>query len=71
MKDTDRLIMLMEEIALLKTRLQPHDTGHIYTAISWLEHRIRELKGLPEDDDKDDYLDGYSNDWRKHTGSTI
>ena len=44
MKDTDRLIMLMEEIALLKTRLQPHDTGHIHTAISVLQERVREVK---------------------------
>jgi hypothetical protein len=44
MKDTDRLIFLMEEIAILKSRLQPHDTGHIHTAISVLQERVREVK---------------------------
>ena len=44
MKDTDRLIFLMEEIAILKSRLQPHETGHIHTAISVLQERVREVK---------------------------
>ena len=44
MKDTDTLIFLMEEIAILKSRLQPHDTGHIHTAISVLQERVREVK---------------------------
>lgn len=34
----------MEEIELLKSRLQPHDTGHIHTAISVLQERVREVK---------------------------
>tara|TARA_B100001057_G_C22850215_1_gene950681 strand:- start:652 stop:804 length:153 start_codon:yes stop_codon:yes gene_type:complete len=34
----------MEEIAYLKTQIQPHDTGHIYTTISTLEDRVEELK---------------------------
>ena len=33
------------EIAILKTKLQPHDTGHIHTAISVLEARINEILG--------------------------
>ena len=44
MKDTDRLIMLMEEISILEKQLQPEDTGHIHTAISWMNQRVRELK---------------------------
>ena len=40
-------------------RVKPaHDTGHIYTAISWLEQRVRELKGIKEEDELD-YPDGY------------
>jgi len=34
---------LKEEIAYLKTQLQPHDTGHIHTTIATLEHRVKEL----------------------------
>ena len=43
-KNTDKLIMLMDEIAIAKSRLQPHDTGHIHTSISWLQHRVEEVK---------------------------
>jgi|TARA_A100001388_G_scaffold25152_1_gene16264 hypothetical protein len=59
-----RISILEKEIEYAKSQLQPHDTGHIHTAISWLEHRIRELKGLKEEDEID-YADGYSNEWRK------
>tara|TARA_A100001015_G_C14499000_1_gene522233 strand:+ start:177 stop:335 length:159 start_codon:yes stop_codon:yes gene_type:complete len=43
-KDTDRLIFLMEEISILEKKLQPHDTGHIHTAISVLKDRVQEVK---------------------------
>ena len=59
-----RISILEKEIEYAKSQLQPHDTGHIHTAISWLEHRIRELKGLKEEDEID-YADGYSNEWQK------
>ena len=59
-----RISILEKEIEYAKSQLQPHDTGHIHTAISWLEHRIRELKGLKEEDEID-YADGYSKEWRK------
>jgi len=28
----------------LKSQIEPHDTGHIHTTISTLEHRVRELE---------------------------
>ena len=40
----ERIFALEDEIAYAKTQLQPHDTGHIRTAIGWLGHRVRELK---------------------------
>ena len=43
-KDYYRLIFLMEEISILETKLQPHDTGHIHTAISVLKDRVQEVK---------------------------
>ena len=43
-KEIDKLVMLMEEIAILKSRLQPHDTGHIHTTISTLESRVEEIR---------------------------
>ena len=40
----------MEEIAYLKTKIQPHDTGHIYTTISTLESRVEEVQEQIEKD---------------------
>tara|TARA_B100000927_G_scaffold165367_2_gene133179 strand:+ start:23641 stop:23814 length:174 start_codon:yes stop_codon:yes gene_type:complete len=34
---------LLMEVGELKSRLQPHDTGHIHTTINVLEERIEEL----------------------------
>ena len=45
MSEADRLIFLMEEISILKTKIRPEDTGHIYTTISTLESRIEEIRG--------------------------
>ena len=42
--DTERLVLLMDEIRIAKTKLQPHDTGHIHTSISYLESRVEEIQ---------------------------
>ena len=34
---------LLDEIDLLREQLQPHDTGHIHTAIGVLESRVDKL----------------------------
>jgi len=39
------IAVLKAEIAHLKTKLEPTETGHIHTTISTLEHRIKELEG--------------------------
>lgn len=44
-----KIQMLECEIEELRARLQPHDTGHINTAIGVLEARIKELKTGKED----------------------
>ena len=44
MTDVDRLVFLVEEIGVLKTRIREHDTGHIHTAINVLKHRVEEVK---------------------------
>ena len=41
--DEIRLAVLQDEIEIHKSRLQPHDTCHLHTAISVIEHRIEEL----------------------------
>jgi len=38
------IAVLKAEIEHLKTKIEPHDTGHIHTTISTLTHRVRELE---------------------------
>ena len=39
------ITVLKAEVEYLKSKLEPHDTGHIHTTISTLNHRIKELEG--------------------------
>jgi len=48
-RDIMRIDFLQDEIEYATKQLQPHDTGHINTAISWLHHRVRQLKGQIDD----------------------
>ena len=41
---SQRLILLMDEISIAKSKLMPEDTGHIYTSISYLESRVNEVQ---------------------------
>ena len=41
----EKIIMLMEEIAVLESRFEDHDTGNLRTAVSVLKKRVIELKG--------------------------
>ena len=36
--------VLKNEIETLKARIQPHDTGHLHTAIAVMERRIKEME---------------------------
>ena len=40
----NHMFALLSEVSHLRTLVEPHDTGHIITTISMLEHRIKELK---------------------------
>ena len=42
--EIDRLVILMEEIGILKSRIQPEDTGYLHTTIGTLESRVLEIK---------------------------
>ena len=44
MNDIERLVFLVEEVGILKTKIREYDTGHIHTAITVLEHRVKEVK---------------------------
>jgi hypothetical protein len=50
MKLEQQIKVIEEEIKHLDSIIEPHDCGHMITAKNWLEHRIRQLKGLPEED---------------------
>ena len=45
-----RVNFIEEEIKYAKSQLQETDTGHTHTAISWMEHRLNQLKGIEEDE---------------------
>ena len=45
----DKIIVLMEEIAVLKSRLKDHDTGNLQTAINVLDNRVQELRDRVHD----------------------
>ena len=39
-----RIAVLKDEIEVFKSRIKPHDTGHLHTTIGTLEHRLTELE---------------------------
>ena len=41
--DEIRLAVLQDEIEIHKSRLQPHDTGHLHDAIAVIKRRIEEI----------------------------
>ena len=43
-QESDKIVALKAEIQHLKSLLEPHDTGHIHTTISTLQHRVKELE---------------------------
>ena len=42
-KEEESRAVINDEIEVCKSRIQPHDTGHLYTAISVMESRLDEL----------------------------
>jgi hypothetical protein len=40
----NKVNVLESEIEVLKSRLQDHDTGHLHTAISILQERVKEIR---------------------------
>ena len=43
-QDEIRIAVLKDEIEIYNSRLEPHDTGHLHTAISVIQHRINEIQ---------------------------
>ena len=42
-RDEVRLAVLQDEIEIHKSRLQPHDTGHLHDAFAVIKRRIAEF----------------------------
>ena len=47
---TKHIDVLKTEMDVLASRLEPHDTGHLHTAISVLKHRVKELEKEVKED---------------------
>ena len=45
-----RIAILKEEVEVFKSKIEPDGTGHLYTTISTLKHRIKELENAAMDD---------------------
>ena len=43
-QDEIRIAVLEDEIEIHKSRLQPHDTGHLHDAIAVIQRRINEIQ---------------------------
>ena len=47
---TKHIDVLKTEMDVLASRLEPHDTGHLHTAIYVLKHRVEELEREVKED---------------------
>ena len=45
----EKIVILMEEIAVFESRCEDHNSGNLRTAISVLRDRVNELKGKIHD----------------------
>ena len=44
-KMTDKWVKILEmEVEVLRSRITPHNTGHLHTTVNVLERRIEELR---------------------------
>ncbi len=38
------MLALIDEIAIIKSRIEPQDCGHMHTTVSMLQSRVEELR---------------------------
>ena len=55
----DKIRILKEEVEVFRSRIEAHDTGHLYTTISTLEHRIEELEKAYKEKLAEGYMSSY------------
>jgi hypothetical protein len=46
----EKIRILESEIEHLDSIIEPHDCGHLITTRDWMKDRVRQLKGLPEEE---------------------
>ena len=54
-----KIEILREEIEVFRSRIEEHDTGHLYTTISSLAHRIEELEKEHKETINKGYMSSY------------
>ena len=54
-----KIEILREELEVFRSRIEEHDTGHLYTTISTLEHRIEELEKEHKETNNKGYMSSY------------
>ena len=54
--------VLLDQLDVFKKRIREHDTGHLYTTIDTIVHRIKELRGQINLTDEECGLEMYSSD---------
>ncbi len=45
----EKIVVLMEEVAVLESRYEDHNSGNLRTAVDVLRNRVNELKGKIHD----------------------
>ena len=45
----DKIMVLMQEIAVIESRFEEHDTGHLRTAVNVMKDRVNELRSRVHD----------------------
>ncbi len=48
--NVEKIKILESEIKYLDSIIEPEDCGHLITTRSWMKERVRQLKGLPEEE---------------------
>tara|TARA_Y100000992_G_C21215253_1_gene467553 strand:- start:909 stop:1085 length:177 start_codon:yes stop_codon:yes gene_type:complete len=46
------MLALIDEIAIIKSRIEPQDCGHMHTTVSMLQSRVEEIRGELDNDTK-------------------
>ena len=63
--NVDKLVFLMDEIRILKERIQPTDTGHLHTAVGVLYSRVEEVTKQLNEENRNEIKWRYKRSFKK------